>query len=504
MCPQKAVSLLMAFLVLVAVLCSCSQEQKPKSDEQSGTSSVSLSQAENDTEESPVPDTKDAKQKLTFLTTFEHNYAGLKPWVEDFARLNPGVETEIEYGLDSLSSESQWDNYRTRWTTEVMSGEAPDILLDEGYINPAQYEQSGLMYDIYEWMDKDPDFQDTDYFHNLFEAFEVNGHLYTLPVTYYFQFVYLNDALLQASGKQLNQWDKINYRDIMEIYHSVEKQGLLAEDFTLEYMDTQPAYSMFLNTELVDYVSLEDRSTTLESPEFIEYLTATKDIPTKRKASDGLAMVGGRAQYMMKEFAKSNAEGNTSLMMDLNISLDGWIDHMDELVPGCAGPFVLTSVQGTQSFYPELKVCVPTSCKNPELAWKFLKFMIAPPEVPAYGQRWFPEGSVDLSKTFPVTNRENFRTFAKLYSQGANYVQETGGAPWPEDFDLISADCPVTDELLNKLEIIIEGITKTTDRFGPLRDLMLPELQEYYETDTVTAEQCAKRLQEIADLYLQE
>lgn len=493
---KRKLSALLLTLCLLLSLTGC-QGKAPTGPAESGAAPSSALRSAAEPEDS-------AGKKLTALTTYKHDYAGLNPWVKDFARLHPDVEIELQYGVDSLGSDEQWENYRTRWTTELMGGEAADILLDEGYVTPAQYEQSGLMYDIYEWMDADPDFHREDYFENLFEAFEINGHLYTLPVLSQFEFVYLNDELLKASGITLEPWDKINYKQILEIYRSAAAQGLLAEGFTLEYMDMKPKARMFLDTEIVDYLDLENRRASFDSPAFIEFLTETKDIPGNKKISDGMALVGGSAQHMMEEFLKRNADGNTCLMLDLAISLDGRIDHMDEPLEGCAGPFVLTSAQGTQSFYPELKVAVPTSCKNPELAWEFLKFMIAPAEIPAYGQRWTPEGSVDLSKSFVPVGRENFRTFAKLYSQGANHVAETGGTAWEEGFDLTTAPCPVTDQLLDRLEAVLEGITKTKDRFGPLEDLLLPTLQEYYETDTLTAEQCARRMQDRAEIYLNE
>lgn len=499
---RKTTAVCLALCLLLGLPACAHPQQAAHPDE--GPKTTPSSQTQPESQPPPSSGGELSSQKLTVLTTYQHEYAGLTPWAKDFMRLHPDVEIEMEYGVEALASDEQWDHYRTRWTTELMSGEAADVLLDEGYVNPAQYEQSGLMVDLYQWMDQDPDFQDTDYFHNLFEAFEINGHLYTLPVTYFFEIVYLNDALLQASGLELAQWDKINYKQILEIYQSAAAQGLLAEGFTLEYQDMKPVSLLFLDTEMVDYVNLEDRSAAFDSPEFVEYLSETKKIPSRRKASDGQVLVGGQAQLMMEEFAKSNAEGHTSLMMDLNISLDGRIDNMDQLVEGCAGPFILASSQGTQSFYPEMKVAVPASCQNPELAWEFLKFMIAPAGIPAYGQRWNPEGSVDLSKTFVPVGRENFRTFAKLYSQGANHVKETHGEAWPADFDLTTAPCPVTDQLLDKLETVIEGITKTKDRFGPLEELLQPVLEEYYNTDTQTAQQCAQRLQEIADIYLNE
>lgn len=443
-------------------------------------------------------------KKLTALTPYESQWEGLKPWVDDFTRTHPDVEIDLEYGMDPRPSQADWDAYNTRWATELMSGEAADILLDSGLVTPVQYEQNELMYDIYEWMEADPDFHMEDYYQNLFQAFETNGHLYTLPVNFNFEVLYLNDALLQASGVKLEPWDKVDYKTILEIYENAAGQGLLADSFTLQFMDMQSKATLFWPTEMVDYVNLEDRSAAFDSPEFIEFLTATKGIPTNRKVSDGMAMVGGRAEVMMEQFATSNAEANTSLMMNFSLNLDGWIDNMDQPLEGCAGPFLLASAQGTQSFYPYMRVAVPRSCQNPELAWEFLKFMMAPTDNPAFGQRWQPEGSVDLCKTLVPINRQNFRTFAKLYSQGANYVLQTGGSAWPEDFDLTTAECPLTDELMDKLEEVFEGITKTQDRFGPLDDLLIPVLQEYYEADAMSAEQCAQRLQEIATLYLNE
>ena len=118
--------------------------------------------------------------ELTILSVYE--FSNLERIVEEFETLHPGVTLNVEVGITSsadLGMAEPWNHFMEQLTTELMSGEGPDILVDPGVFTPKQYQQSGVAHNLREWMDADPDFHLEDYYKNIFQAYEVDGEQYT-------------------------------------------------------------------------------------------------------------------------------------------------------------------------------------------------------------------------------------------------------------------------------------------------------------------------------------
>ena len=59
--------------------------------------------------------------------------------------------------------------------TRLMSGRRAGHPAGPGVFTPKQYHQSGVAYNLLEWMDSDPEFHREDYFENVLEGYEVEG-----------------------------------------------------------------------------------------------------------------------------------------------------------------------------------------------------------------------------------------------------------------------------------------------------------------------------------------
>lgn len=109
---------------------------------------------------------------------------------------------------------------------------------------------------------------------------------------------------------------------------------------------------------------------------------------------------------IMGDFSQSNQEGNHSLLLYDALTLENLLS-LSEIPENCVGPLILSSRQGDVSFSSIMAFVVPAGCADPELAWEFLKFCVAPVETPAFYSFYHPEGSVDIAQGgFPVA-KEN-------------------------------------------------------------------------------------------------
>lgn len=96
---------------------------------------------------------------------------------------SPSYYVEIrEYGEEGTIMEA--GELETQLTLDILSGKGPDLVIwDSGSYSPA-LASAKLMENLYDLMDADQDFHREDYYENILQAFEMNGGLYTLPVSF--------------------------------------------------------------------------------------------------------------------------------------------------------------------------------------------------------------------------------------------------------------------------------------------------------------------------------
>ena len=168
----------------------------------------------------------------------------------------------------------------------------------------------------------------------------------------------------------------------------------------------------------------------------------------------------------------------------------------------CAGPFVLSSTSGDTAFFADLTMVVPKSCADPELAWDFLKFCVSPVEVPAYATAYHPEGSVDLVWGSLPMSRENMERYSQLYGKIERIYRES--STLPAGFDPASFDDPFSQEFLEKFDQAVSSLNFAVNDIAPMESIYNPLLKTYYGTDTLSAQECARQIQDRVEIWLNE
>ena len=145
---------------------------------------------------------------------------------------------------------------------------------------------------------------------------------------------------------------------------------------------------------------------------------------------------------------------------------------------------------------------VPKSCTDPELAWDFLKFCVSPVEVPAYGTAYHPEGSVDLVWGSLPMSRENMERYSQLYGKIERIYRESGTLP--AGFDPASFGDPFPQEFLEKFDQAVSSLNFAVNDIAPMESIYNPILKTYYGTDTLSAQECARQIQDRVEIWLNE
>lgn len=427
---------------------------------------------------------EDAKGELVMNTFFNDSTALEYGLVKDFNKAHPEASinlngfTSMMEAMESMASVTELENrYAQRLATELMGGEADYILNDSGVLDPTKFAETGLFYDIFEWMENDPDFDKEDYFYNIFESCAYDGHLYSMPTAFVLTSVYLNKTITDRLGLAFEPLDRITYKELLQIRKDAVAQGLMGADIPLEFGGNGTTARQYINSaELQEYVDLETHSASFDSPEFVEMLEETAEVfaPTAPDLSMG---------YGIYSFANAVTSGDTcSLLSFYSLALDTSAANycpIDQPPEGCVGPLVLVSTKGHLVCNQGATISVPKSCTQPDLAWKFMKFCIESPEK-SLDQG--DAGSVDITCGRLPVNRKNLTAYAKQYGTFS------------------SEDSPVQV----KLEEIMEDIHTANSGLGAVEKIVTPIMDEYYEKGVLTPEECAKKMQEKAWIYLNE
>ena len=484
---KRVLALALAGCLLFGAV-GCQGEQEEIYSQAMGESSAAQEAAQESGEE--------LSGELTILSVYEFNQELI---TEQFEKLHPGVKINVEVGVESIGDYGKaepWDQFMEELATRLMSGDGPDILLDPGVFTPKQYHQSGVAYNLLEWMDSDPEFHREDYFENILEAYEVEGAQYALPTSIGLTPLYLNKTLCDAAGVSYSPWDIVDYKELLDIWREADSQGLLDPAFTLEYEDQKGPSQLFYSQEMPTFIDGKAGTCSFDSPEFVQYLEDTKAIPSNRTMAEGALTLGG--PDLVEAFGNANQGKNTSLLLQVPADLGSLATVMD--VPeNVVGPLVLGS-SGGGVLCSSSTLVVPTSCADPDLAWEYLKFSVAPVEGAAYSWIYQPEARVGISQgSFPLA-KQNLAAYGEVYAKAAVY-QKTHESI--KGFDPTTMDSAVPEGLFSQLEQVFSNYT-LGDTMGRVGDILSPVLQQYYDTDTLSAQECAEELQGKVEIWLSE
>ena len=121
----------------------------------------------------------DSLPKKQILTVAQLEYSPDYQFTNRMVRFNRTHDNvRLEYlDYSQYNTENDYSAGITKFNTEVMAGNLPDII-PTNQIAYRQIASKGLLEDLYPYLDKDPELKREDFFPNLLSALEVNGGLY--------------------------------------------------------------------------------------------------------------------------------------------------------------------------------------------------------------------------------------------------------------------------------------------------------------------------------------
>jgi len=407
--------------------------------------------------------------ELKIADCFDSRVNGASVMAAGFMKLHPNVSIIVDSANINYEEAADFDPltaFRQRIGVQLMSGEkAPDIVAQAYAIDIGKAASSGMIIDLYPYWNNDPDIVKEDYFINVLKANEYGNGLYAIPTMFTVSIGNLNKRVTEPLGIDIDALDSISVTELLDIYLEALDKGIISDDFWFMYgYSGKNSITGFIQR---DYLDNKSQKAYFNTPEFIEYLEKSNRIPTSRSVLN--------SNYESTSI-KNFEEKNNAFFMQGSTSFD---NHMlfDSASSLTSGGILLTKPSGRAHAHAYQNYAISSSCKNPELAWEFIKYCIiesdeAPFSINAgemNGDRWF---------SINPLNRNNFRKHMQACMKDS-FTEET------------------YQQYLTWAEMVTELDTEMNME-------QLEILALYYDAGLITADECARRMQERADIYFME
>ncbi len=465
---KKFISIIL-ILSLISLI-SCTDQSAKIYSENMGSA-----QQESDTESEE--DSDDTNNVLVISSDLiPQEFAGFGPLVEGFEKLHPDVEIIInDTGVDMMAltpdeTTLAFNKYMDDLSVKMLAGEAPDLIFSTGDFNN-DFAFSGLLYDLNEFIENDETFIKEDFFMEVLKAWEVAGGLHSMPTTFEFSSVRFRQDVLDGVGISLDEIESADYKFLFDTYYTVLDSGLFPE-ITHLGREQYVGKGILALEEISNAFDKETMTVNFEGEEFLDYLNTTLNYEAGQYPFGSFMMAGADTLFEREEYL---AEGSGSYTDDADC-LVSEKDNASKAIP--------LTTSGGELLVKGNNLSIPKDAKNPELAWEFIKYCIYESETVSIAFDAIGEWDGDrFFNSIPI-NRNNFKKICDAYSIGdlqTVYMTEY------HDYVIKSLELPIATRMPSN--ILVKELNN---------------LQTDFYNGLMTAEECAKAMQDRAEIYFAE
>ncbi len=382
--------------------------------------------------------------------------------VQAFNKKYPNVKVTFSHG--SNSENALYLEYAMNVPVDLMSGTAGDVI-DPSGLPYRKYGENNLLEDLYPFMENDPEFRKEDYYTNIFEGMEQDGKLWVMPGSFLEYLVRFNKTLLEDHQIKEPQGASVNYKELTDLFHKIAPNNdklIMAQ------------YRCLMNLEGAEYTRYFDVKhgrVSFQSPEFVEFLNEMKriDWPSEREVE-----IAGSRFYGWDYWDRAE-ENDLCLLIASDYTNKENVKVFYEHPSNLTSPIPLSVSNGDYYYLPYKALAIPSTSKNKELAWKFIRFSIEekPLELLQDSGAWKIIG-------MPINRNNTLKCLESVFGDGREEAVHTIDG-WNSKLNTIG--------FFGESSLLYEEIKKITAEFYGGR---------------MTAEECAKQIQERAEIYLKE
>ena len=280
-----------------------------------------------------------------------------------------------------------------------------------------------------------------------------------MPQDLMFKGYLLNKKVIDELGIDISAYNSINYKQIVDIYNQAKNKKTVSENF---YISSYGGNDMFSYDEYPTYIDEETGIASFDSERFKEYLELTKNV----------------AYPEVFEMPELSVKENELCKL-----------VMPQFISPLTSRDILRDSEDTTRFLPfkasngdmiaaSTVMGITSSSKNKELAWEFIKFCV---EEKDYTKITIGVGEGEYPfATYNINRKNNLQLLRNVFGEeNKDFVTQVDR--WCSELNLL-------DMHANNLSL----------------QMVINEICEDYYKDLISAEECARRVQERVEIYLKE
>ena len=385
------------------------------------------------------------------------------------------------------NNENDWNAGLTKLTTEIMSGQMPDILALSG-LPYRQLAAKGLLEDLYPYIDADKDMDRGDFLPNVLQALEQNGKLCSTVTT--FNIVTLAGASSVVGDKPGWTFDELRAALAkMPAGCSVLDEFTTSGDILRDVVTIDADYYIDWSTGKVNF----------DSKEFIDTLNFSKLFPN---VFDSMNYNWDDYETAEQRIREGKQLLNRMYLSDFNdIAMNEALFGGDLCYIGFPTASGVGSYLAVNSGYG-----ISTSCADKQAAWSFLRGFMTEKALENGGYWGFPANRSVLEKklqeAMTVEYEKDEHGNYRLDEKGEKIPVSRGGV-WNEATQDVTEFYAVTPAQADKVMELINTTTKLYSQNEAVLRIIFEQTDAFFAGQK-SAEEVAKLVQGKLSIYVNE
>ncbi len=407
------------------------------------------------------------------MATFYLDY-NLRAKVIEFNKKNTKYRIEVT----DYSEYNTQDDYTAgllKLSTEIISGNIPDILCTSRQIPVDQYISKGLLEDLYPYIDNDPELGREAIVQEVFKAMETDGKLYQIASSF---------GIFTVAGDKNRIGSEPGWTldDLNNVLSQLPEGTMpFAPYYTRDYM-LETVLAMNMN-EYVDWIS---GKCSFNSQDFIKLLEFVNNFPEEY-------------DWMSGEFVDENQliQSGQLLLRISNLYNFSDLQMYNAILGGnlVFKGFPCESKDGN-ALIVDSGIAMSSKCRDKEGAWQFMRILLTE-EYQNEGWFW----------GFP-TNKAVFDEMVEEAMTPTTYVDEHGNTVEEPKMEWYVDNSPVTVYSMTEEEHqMFMDLLARTDRLmtydSSIMDIIREEAAVFFSGQK-TAQECADVIQSRVEIYVNE
>ena len=420
----------------------------------------------------PEPELTEDGKKIVKMYTREAPDTEIYDFIRNFNARSDEYEVQlteftVKYGEDGIE----------QFNADMAAGNYPDILLYdmEGQFPVESYARKGMLANLYDFMDADPDINREDYIENIFKAYETNGKLYKVVTSF-------NIITLAGKPSIVGTEQGVSFERLAELVNKYPVNPLGTKKY---------AFERLIHFGYYNYIDTDNGICRFDSKDFIDLLEFCNQLPNESETIEDYdskeALRNGKQPFVTMYHIDSfrYLRSNEYRLFGEPVTFMGY--------PGVGGNGSVIS-PGMSRF------SILSVGANPEGAWEFVKYFYSD----AYQDKFVKEKSDErYAHMFPIKKS----VLEQLAEEAKQPYWDSGERDYVEPYYTDSAGNKITvgvntDEDNQRVYDLINGAVAENLNFDVIN--IINEEAAAYFAGQKSAEDVAEIIQNRLQNYLDE